>query len=111
MRRATILAFVFWQVSSAHACPIEDLTQQLARADDHLSWFDFWQDLDAREASTELGFARWDYAAITARLQEDDCKGILEAQKLSRTTRRSLATCERWSTLQAPAAMSMRAAK
>src|SRR6478672_1496423 len=106
MRHGTVFAFVLWQLSSAQACPIEDLTQRLARADEHVSWYDFWLDLDAREASTELGYARWDYAAITARLQEDDCKDRPEAQRLSRVSQRSLATCERWSKLQAPVAMS-----
>lgn len=111
MRHVAIFVLCVWQLTSAQACPIEDLTRQLARADEHVSWYDFWLDLDAREASSELGYARWDYAAVAARLQEEDCQGRPEAQRLSRISQRSLATCDRWSKLQAPAAMSVRAAR
>lgn len=83
--------------TGASACPLDEMRHKLERADEHVFWFDFWLDLDAREAQAELGYARADYAAVAERLQERDCRDTPAAVPLTKIAQKSLATCTQWS--------------
>ena len=83
-------------VSASQACPLQALSQRLERADEHVFWYDFWLDLDPREAAAELGYARADYTALLADLDDADCRYSPAAATMWRNARRSLATCLRW---------------
>ena len=55
MRHVVFAAAVLAAFSSASACPMQKLTEKLQASDEHVAWFDFWQDIDEGKSSAETG--------------------------------------------------------
>lgn len=51
---AKVLAFA---LAALGACPLREMEDRLARADEHLFWTEFWTELDEGEAGRELAYA------------------------------------------------------
>lgn len=97
MGRLIFAAALLAMQSAAFACPLPELKERLQSADEHVTWFDFWQEMDPAESAAELGYATADLRDLRDRLKFPDCSDRQDAQLLLRTVERALATCVRWS--------------
>jgi hypothetical protein len=97
MRQTIFAAAILATLSTASACPIQELTGKLQAADEHVAWFDFWRDIDNGESAAELGYATSDLRALADRLKLTDCAARPDAQLLLRAVEHTLASCVRWS--------------
>ena len=64
MRVLMTAAVVLLSAATSFACDTQDFQERLAAVDEHLFWFEFWQELDEREADSELGYAIHDLSLI-----------------------------------------------
>jgi hypothetical protein len=64
------------------ACDRAALDPLLDRAEDHLSWYEFWLDIDLREAHSELRYAIADLRELQRALAEASCASAHDVQSL-----------------------------
>jgi hypothetical protein len=95
--RAACLAVVltFPICTPTLACSLEAMRKLLLSSDDHVTWADFWSDLDEREALSELGYAQSDLRHLGRLIADPDCDDSRDVRAMRRDFASASAACTR----------------